>query len=458
MPKTPKMSLWVHRGPAHRPKSGFTVWQTTRGSRRNNRDVQNCDHIGFPSAPEAPFWPRHDPTRPITQWVTCAGTIPPQAAIHTWRGSVARARSLGTKVPTRYSRPSRRIARSEPAGLPRAAAPRICALCVCVVAPPRCSTPNTRRLHTLMRVSPATRAAARRRRPSASLLSAPRHCTRCQPRRSLESLALTLCLPADGRCSSRCVICRRLHPAARVPARSAAGQCAGRGMHNAACTARHDAVRRPRAGSPRVCVPGRCSRARPSGSPWGSNARANRRRAAAGDVIAVAARAACGAALRVALLPALPLASRAAPAAVATRHPSARCRLSRGARSCAATRAHSCAAPAGGWRTAHRTPAGRRQAAGSCEQGRGGRRLTAAVRVSCCGRRAGWPARQAGPGAGSKEALRRGGCRRRAETAANVRRYRVYRAAIARMPRRQLAAARAVPFDRRARRRCRQRC
>ena len=127
---------------------------------------------------------------------------------------------------------------------------------------------------------------------------------------------------------------------------------------------------------------------------------------------APARRPACGAARRVALLPALPLTPRAAPAAVATRHPSARCRLSRGARSCAATRAHSCAAPAGGWATARRH-AGRRRAAGSCEQGRGGRLLTAVVRVSCNGRMAGWPARQAGPGAGPKEALRGGGCRRR---------------------------------------------
>ena len=156
MPKTPKMSLWVHCGHAHRPKSGFTVsrsWQTTRRSRSN---IGTCI-IATISAPLASRSTLLAQARPNTQWVTCAGTIPPQAGIHTRRGGGARERSLGTKVPTRYSRPSRRIASSEPAGVPRAAAPRICALCVCVVAPPRCSTPNSRRLHTLMRVSPLQR-------------------------------------------------------------------------------------------------------------------------------------------------------------------------------------------------------------------------------------------------------------------------------------------------------------
>ena len=60
------------------------------------------------------------------------------------------------------------------------------------------------------------------------------------------------------------------------------------------------------------------------------------------------------------------------------------------------------------------TPAGQLRAAGSPARGRGSRRLAAAVRVRSCGRRAGWPAGQAGPGAGSKEALRGDGCRPRA--------------------------------------------
>eukprot|EP00966_Prymnesium_polylepis_P045415 1051765-Prymnesium_polylepis.1 len=54
------------------------------------------------------------------------------------------------------------------------------------------------------------------------------------------------------------------------------------------------------------------------------------------------------------------------------------------------------------------------RAAGSCERGRGGRRLAAAVQTRSYGERVGWQAGRAGLGAGSKEALRGGGCRRRA--------------------------------------------
>eukprot|EP00966_Prymnesium_polylepis_P039006 905307-Prymnesium_polylepis.2 len=45
------MSLWVHRGPAHRPKSGFAVWQTTRGSRRN---IGTCSTVRYGTVTPTP--------------------------------------------------------------------------------------------------------------------------------------------------------------------------------------------------------------------------------------------------------------------------------------------------------------------------------------------------------------------------------------------------------------------
>ena len=183
----------------------------------------------------------------------------------------------------------------------------------------------------------------------------------------------------------------------------------------------------------------RAIRRRPAWRPRGAAARASARPAAAPAPAPVAARgvrarappggtwlraalrcgraAACGAARRVAPLPALPLAPRAAPAAVAARRAAARRRLSRGAVSCAARRCQlRCDARPRFGRAAGGGRACVRRAAASSALARARARRPPArgwVRARSCARWARWPAGRAGPGAGSKEALRGGGCCRR---------------------------------------------
>ena len=110
MPKTPKMSLWVHRGAAHRPKSGFTVWLHRQRRARYAGCHKNATRDETPSRTA-----QTRPTHPAAPSVHSAHKRPggrrlcgrPERACHA-RPQAPQPRVVATPAAQRISCPHRR--------------------------------------------------------------------------------------------------------------------------------------------------------------------------------------------------------------------------------------------------------------------------------------------------------------------------------------------------------------